>query len=174
MQAMTDQSGQDSNDCEDPEAIDPAQKRGLMVYIAIALLGCLVLMIVFINVPGIRASAGAAMTGTDWQLQSYADKTGVIIPAISNPAITATFSTNGRVSGFAGCNHYSATYSTMDYSITISPAATSLVFCTDPGIMDMEQAYLLDLEKSVEFRITESNLRMYDKTGKPLLVFVPV
>lgn len=174
MLAMDHQSGPDVNEHGEKQNAGPQQKHGLMVYVAIALLGCLVLMVVFINVPGTRASAGAAMTRTGWQLQSCADNTGVMITATSGPAITAMFSTNGRVDGFAGCNHYSATYLTRDYSIAISPAATSMMFCTGPGIMDLEQAYLSDLEKSVELRITESYLKMYDRTGKPLLVFVPV
>ena len=37
--------------------------------------------------------------------------------------------------------------------------------------MQQEQAYLEDLSKAVEIRINESNLNLYDKTGKPVLVF---
>jgi heat shock protein HslJ len=158
MLAMDDPTRPEGSENEVTEKAGPPGKPGFLVYVAVALLACLVLMVVFINVPGTRASAGAAMTRTDWQLEFSADKNGVMVPALSGPAITASFSRNGRVSGFSGCNHYTATYTTKDYSIAISPVATSLIFCTDPGIMDQEQVYLSDLEKSVELWITESEL----------------
>jgi heat shock protein HslJ len=46
------------------------------------------------------------------------------------------------------------------------------MYCENPIIMQQETVYLNDLSKAVEIRVSESNLNLYDKTGKPVLVFV--
>ena len=38
--------------------------------------------------------------------------------------------------------------------------------------MQQETAYINDLSKAVEIRVSESNLNLYDMTGKPVLMFV--
>jgi heat shock protein HslJ len=45
-------------------------------------------------------------------------------------------------------------------------------YCEKSILMQQERAYLNDLSKAVEIRVSESNLNLYDKTGKPVLVFV--
>ena len=148
------------------------QKMGLAFYGALALIGVLVFLIVFVNVPGIRASAGILLTQNTWTLQSYTDTTGVLVPVITGTPITAKFKINGTVSGSAGCNRYSANYTTRDLAITISPPVMIEMYCENPIVMQQESAYLNDLSKAVEIRVSESNLNLYDKTGKSMLVFV--
>jgi heat shock protein HslJ len=46
------------------------------------------------------------------------------------------------------------------------------MFCENPIVMQQETAYFNDLSITVELRVSESNLNLYDKTGKPVLVFV--
>ncbi|WP_321504440.1 META domain-containing protein [uncultured Methanoregula sp.] len=163
------------DDADDEYTNNPcreSQKPGLYLYIGIALLGCLVFLVVIVNIPGIEASAGMTMTRTSWQLQTYADASGGMDPVIS-PNITARFGKDGRLIGFAGCNDYIATYSTTNYAIQISPPATSLRQCPEPGVTALETLYLKDLGAATEFRVTDEALKLYNKTGQPLLVFVP-
>lgn len=134
-------------------------------------MGCLLLLLVFANVPGIRATAGTVMTRTDWQLQSYADATGVLVPVLSDPMITARFGKDGSITGLSGCNHYAATYTTKDYTINITNLAESAMYCPGPGVMAQETAYLSDLTASTDFRLSETGLRTFSQTGKPLLVY---
>jgi len=148
------------------------QKMGPAFYGALALIGVLVFLIVFVNVPGIRASAGMLLIQNTWTLQSYTYKTGVLVSAITGTPITAKFKIDGTVSGSAGCNRYSANYTTRDLAITISPPVMTEMYCENPIVMQQESAYLNDLSKAVEIRVSESNLNLYDKTGKPVLVFV--
>jgi heat shock protein HslJ len=152
----------------------PAEKTGLAFYAALALVGILVLMVVFLNYPAVKASAGTLMTQTNWTLQSYTDKTGILIPALSGRGVTARFARDGSMTGSAGCNQYAASYSTKDYSINITDTVSTLMFCTEPGVMDQESAYLEDLSKAASFRVDESFLKMYDNAGKPLMVFIPL
>lgn len=141
-----------------------------MVWIAITLIGCLVLLLIFANVPGIRSNAGSALEKAEWQLQSGVDGTGAMVPAVTGPAVTLRFN-DGSLAGVAGCNRYAATYTTEDYTINVTNLVRSEMYCMDPGVMAQEDAYLSDLDASTEFRITASELKMFDRTGKPLLVF---
>jgi heat shock protein HslJ len=172
---MTDDAVKSSLDLNKPPTDDASQKSpqkmGLAFYSALALVGVLVLLIVVMNVPGIRASAGITLTQSTWTLQSYADETGALVPAMNGTKVNARFGADGRTSGSSGCNQYAATYTTRDFAITISPPATTLMYCENPYVMQQESDYLNDLTKAVEFRVDESKLNLYDATGKLLLVF---
>jgi heat shock protein HslJ len=149
------------------------EKMGPAFYAALALVGILVIMVVFLNYPAAKASAGTLMTQTNWTLQSYTDKTGILIPALSGRGVSARFARDGSMTGSAGCNQYAASYSTKDYAINITNTVSTLMFCTEPGIMDQESAFLVDLPKVFSFRVDESFLKMYDDDGKLLMVFIP-
>jgi heat shock protein HslJ len=151
----------------------PPEKMGLAFYGALVLIGFLVLMVVFLNYPAVKASAGIVLTHTNWTLQYYTDKTGILIPGLSGTAVTTRFGNDGSLSGSAGCNHYSGRYSTSGYSLNISDTVSTLMYCPGAGIMDQESAFLSDLPRASSFRVDESSLRVYDSAGKPLLVFIP-
>jgi heat shock protein HslJ len=155
-----------------PTSMPQPGRRDLMVWVAMVLMGCLILLVVFVNVGGIRANAGMTMATTDWQLKSYADATGILVPTLSDPAVTIRFGQDGSVSGVAGCNHYAATYTTKDYNINITNLAESAMYCPEPGVMAQETSYLADLTASTDFRLSDTFLKTYSKTGKPLLVFI--
>jgi heat shock protein HslJ len=157
---------------QDKATVTQPQKMGLAFYGVLALIGVLVFLIVFVNVPGIRASAGMLLTQNTWTLRSYVDTSGTLVPAITGTPITARFGTNGKVRGSAGCNQYSANYTTGDLAISISQPVMTEMYCENPLVMQQETVYLNDLPKAVEIRVSESNLNLYDKTGKPVLVFV--
>ena len=113
---------------QDKTTTTQPQKMGLAFYGALALVGVLVFLIVFFNVPGIRASAGMLLTQNTWTLQSYVDASGVLSPAITGTPITARFGTDGKVRGSSGCNQYSANYTTRDLAISISPPVMTDMF----------------------------------------------
>jgi heat shock protein HslJ len=174
---MTDESPPGSGDSSPGEPDDspevPPEKMGLAFYAALALIGCLVLMVVVLNYPAVKANAGTVMTRTNWTLQSYTDATGIHIPVITGSEVTVRFSPDGRVSGSAGCNLYFSTYTTNDYTITLSGESVTKMYCQEPGIMNQELAFLVDLSKASSFRVSGSSLKFYDDAGKTLLVFVP-
>jgi heat shock protein HslJ len=162
----------------DPEDLDPAyspatqsQKMGLTFFGALALIGILVFLIVFVNAPGIRASAGVLLVKHTWTLQSYVDADGILIPANTVSPVTAGFSNDGSVLGSAGCNDYVANYTTRNLAITISQPVMTRKTCENRSVMQQESAYAGDLAKAVEFRVSESNLNLYDSTGRAVLVY---
>lgn len=149
----------------------PPEKMGSAFWGALALIGILVFLIVFINIPGIRASAEVLLTQHTWTLESYTDAGNVIVPTINGTPVTARFDTEGRVYGSAGCNLYSANYTTGNLAITISQPIMTEKYCENPLVMHQESAYLTDLSKVTELRVSASELNLYDKTGKPVLVY---
>jgi heat shock protein HslJ len=159
------------NQEQDTTTVTQSQKMGLAFYGALVLVGVLVFLIVFVNVPALRASAEMLLTQNTWTLQSYVDSGGVLVPAITGTPITAGFGIDGKVNGSAGCNQYSANYSMQDLAISVSTPLKTGKYCENPLIMQQEQAYFEDLLKAVEIRVNESNLNLYDKTGKPVLMF---
>jgi heat shock protein HslJ len=157
---------------QDRTTVTQPQTMGPAFYGALALVGVLVLLIVFFNVSGIRASAGMLLIQNSWTLESYVDTSGVLIPARTGTPITAKFNTDGTVSGSGRCNQYSSSYTTKDLAISISPPIMTEMYCENPIVMQQESAYLDDLSKAVELRVSESNLNLYKKTGTPVLMFV--
>lgn len=151
----------------------PPEKMGLPFYGALALVGLLVLMVVFLNYPAARASSGTIMTQMNWTLESLMNNTGMLVTTQSGTEVSALFNREGRMSGNAGCNQYSAAYQTQDYSINISGTSSTKMFCPGPGVMEQESAFLSDLSKVSSFRVSESALKLYDSAGKTVLVFVP-
>lgn len=149
------------------------EKMSRSFYLALALIGLLVVMVVFLNYPAQKALAGTTMTQTNWTLQSLADNTGILVPAMSGTEVTAVFDRDGKMTGNAGCNHYSASYSTKDYQLSITGVGSTMMFCSGQGVMEQESAYLADLNRASFFRVSESFLNVYDTSGKTVLVFVP-
>jgi len=58
-------------------------------------------------------------------------------------------------------------------AISVSQPVINGTYCENPVVMQQESAYLNDLSKAVEIRVTEANLNLYDQTGKPVLMFIP-
>jgi len=155
----------------EPEPVRP-QPLGLKLTFALALVGFLVILIFFADIQGARASAGIRMTKADWTLELYEDTAGNLVPVQPGTQITAAFLEGGRLSGSAGCNRYSATYAVRDLAITISSPVSTNIVCEDARIMRQESAYMNDLERTAVLRISNTSLKLFDESGKPVLVFV--
>lgn len=151
----------------------PPDQHGPMLWVAIALLGVLLFLVIFANIPDMRASAGTVITQQQWELLSYGDGTGAMVPALPSAAVTIRFQQNGIAAGRSGCGYYAVNYTTKGYGIAISNLVLADLLCSPPGVMDQESAYLVDLTNSTEFRVSETSLKMYGNDGRELLVFIP-
>jgi heat shock protein HslJ len=158
----------------DKSGVTESQTRGPAFYGALALVGVLVLLIVFYNVQGTRASSGKLLTQNTWTLKSYADTGGILVQVTNGTLITARFRTDGTMIGSGGCNKYNASYTTKDLAISISQPEMTEIYCENSIVMHQESAYIDDLSKVVVLRVNESNLNLYDKNGKTVLMFVAI
>lgn len=114
----------------------------------------------------------APLTGTTWYLNSIVDAQGQIwTPGAAYP-VSLLFSTDGKVSGKSGCNSYSGSYTTTGNSLTISDKfAVTLMYCGEPGVMDLETTYLAILPQMKMYKITGNELILSDGTGKITLLY---
>jgi len=113
----------------------------------------------------------APMTGTLWWLNSFVDSQGIFWSAGSANPISIQFADDGTVSGNAGCNSYSGSYTVTGSSISMSGFVTTLMYCGEPGVMDLETSYLGVLPMMKVYKISGNELTLSDGVGKITLVF---
>ncbi|MFA7694700.1 MAG: hypothetical protein WCX63_04105, partial [Methanoregula sp.] len=67
-----------------------------------------ILVLVFLF--GLTSQPATLRSSPNWTLVSYRDATGILIPVINTGDITARFERGGNITGFSGCNLYTAAY----------------------------------------------------------------
>ncbi len=155
------------------QEIPKTAPMGRNFYIVMALIGLLCFLIIFFNIPNTRASAATTLVTNNWTLQSYTDRTGVLVPVYNGTSVTAKFGIDGMVTGSAGCNRYISTYTVKEYALSITAPGLTKMYCPAPGVMDQEMAFVSLLPQASEIRIHGPDLNIYNTTGQPILIFVP-
>lgn len=154
---------------------DPATGlHGYMLYLAIALIALLVFLVFFGNTLGPGAIPGTAITENRWSLRSFSNPDGTVTPVLNGTTINATFSPGGKLTGYGGCNYYSARYLVHDTSIVISPMTTTDMACWDNRTTFQESRYYALAGDAAALRVRDRVLTLYGTDGKPLLVFSPL
>ena len=106
-----------------------------------------------------------SLEGTEWTVINF-NTTQAVTSPILGTEITAGFA-EGRISGSAGCNRYTAGYTVTPGSdaMSIGPAAATRALCTEPpGIMEQEAAYLAALP-TVQTHRTEGGNLILERDG---------
>ncbi|PKL61429.1 MAG: META domain-containing protein [Methanomicrobiales archaeon HGW-Methanomicrobiales-2] len=115
----------------------------------------------------------APLAGTEWTLESSSLNGETVSSVIAGTTVTATFSSEGRVTGNAGCNSYGAGYVLDGTKITIEPPISTKMYCNDPeGVMEQESTYLNLLPSVSSYRVEGNHLVLSDATGADLLFFM--
>jgi heat shock protein HslJ len=92
-------------------------------------------------------------------------------PLVPDAAPTAEFS-GDQISGSAGCNTYSGTYTISGSEFTIGDVASTEMWCMEPeGVMDQEQTYLAALASVASYRLAKERLEVLDGRGDVILIF---
>jgi heat shock protein HslJ len=118
------------------------------------------------------AAKEAPLTGVTWSLISFNNGKGAISSVILDTEITAVFGEDGSLAGSAGCNSYSASYSTDGDTISIGMAATTLMMCAEPaGIMEQEAAYLAAIQTAATYEVGSQRLDLIDADGKTMATY---
>jgi heat shock protein HslJ len=116
--------------------------------------------------------AAPSLTDMTWHVQSYNNGRGGVVTVQSGTQLTATFGADGRLSGSAGCNTYTGTYTVDGSSMSIGPLATTRIACPEP-IMQQENAYLAALAATSQFMLTPDRLTLRDADGATQVILVP-
>ena len=80
---------------------------------------------------------------------------------------------DGTLSGSAGCNNYTATYTVDGDQISITPVATTMMMCAEPeGVMEQEAEYIAALGTAATFAIEGDQLELRTADGALVASFV--
>jgi heat shock protein HslJ/sporulation protein YlmC with PRC-barrel domain len=108
--------------------------------------------------------------GTVWELRYFGSDIQ-LNPTILETQITAQFE-GDQMSGSAGCNTYTATFTREGAELTISDLAVTDKSCAEPeGIMSQEEQFLSDLQSAGRLVQVGSALEISDVNGEPTLLF---
>jgi heat shock protein HslJ len=115
----------------------------------------------------------AASPAGSWTVTSLATPDAVTSP-IPGTELTATFAEDGTLSGSAGCNTYTATYTATGGDIAISPPAATQKLCPEPeGVSEQETAYLTALPQAARFGMGEHGLELLRADGTIVATYAP-
>lgn len=120
----------------------------------------------------VYAAISQDLAGTSWDLIAYNNGTGGFQSTVIDVAVTADFAEDGTLSGSAGCNNYSASWTAEDGSIEIGPAAATLMACADAQVTVQETRYLELLTLADTYRIDAGTLEMFDADGTRTLQYL--
>ena len=118
------------------------------------------------------ASAGALeLDGTSWLLTDYISPDGAVftVPAAVTPLLAFE---GGNLTGNAGCNTFSSTYTVTGDAIELGPIMSTKMACEEP-MASVEGAYLAALESIDKVAILDDGkLQLWDDGGKTTLAFL--
>lgn len=106
-----------------------------------------------------------ALAGTWWVtgINNHRQALASVLPG-AKP--TVEFSPTGAISGFGGCNRYSATYTLLHDTISVTAPASTRMRCTHPaGVMEQELDLLQALQTVTEFRQQANRLELRRADG---------
>jgi heat shock protein HslJ len=115
---------------------------------------------------GVRNAPSKALTGRVWVLAALLGR-----QPVRGSEITSAFTTAGKVSGSAGCNHYSGTYTSSGSTIRISaPLASTRKVCTHE-VDVQEKSFLKTLASARRFSVNGVKLTLKTAAGKAILTY---
>jgi heat shock protein HslJ len=122
---------------------------------------------------GGSAVTAQPLAGIRWVLEMYRGSSGSNVPVIPTTNVTALFGPAGDLTGSAGCNSYTGSYTLSGQNgISIGPLATTLMYCGEPGVMDQETAYLTLIRTVASYEVTgDGMLNLKNAAGTPVLVY---
>ncbi|MCX7893176.1 MAG: META domain-containing protein [Burkholderiales bacterium] len=107
------------------------------------------------------AAQRETLAGTSWRVTAYNNGRQAVVGAKDGTALTIAFSEDGRVSGSAGCNSFSATFKQAGAKLSIGPAAATRKMCAAPaGVMEQEREFLKALETVATARAEGDRLEL--------------
>ena len=116
------------------------------------------------------------LQGRLWQLTTYRNADGVIVPAQDAPAFTLMFENAVNLSGQA-CDVYRASYSRDDRFLRLAgPVAVSRRLCANVSDAAAQQAsaYIAVLGEVDSYRVDAESLLLRDETGRMIARFAAV
>jgi len=105
------------------------------------------------------------LAGTSWRATAINNGKGGVVGVASVSSVTLAFGADGRASGSAGCNNFTAGYTVDGSSLRFGPAAVTQKMCAETGVMEQEAAFLKALESVATARVEADGLELRTADG---------
>jgi heat shock protein HslJ len=105
------------------------------------------------------------LAGTSWRATGINNGRGAVASIVLGSEVTMIFGADGRVTGFAGCNHYNAGYEADASRLKFTQAAATRKMCASEDVMRQEQAFLAALETVATARFEGRRLDLRSADG---------
>ena len=103
-------------------------------------------------------SSTPTLTGVNWQWTAMQETVPASQSVVPNPEnYTITFNTDGTAAIKADCNNVTANYTMSGSSLTITPGASTLMYCGDAS---QDTIYLASLAKVSNYAIVNGDLQL--------------
>ena len=111
------------------------------------------------------------LAGTAWKATGINNGKGGVVSVASGSTVSIAFGTDGRASGSAGCNNFTAGYTVDGSSLRFGPAAATRKMCPEAGVMEQEAAFLKALESVATARVEADRLELRTADGALAAMF---
>jgi heat shock protein HslJ len=152
--------------------MEPVKKTKKLPLLPV-LAGLMILIPILVTTGCTGNAPGPVPEGTRWTLTDYFSD-GISRPALNGTTVTLEFGNDGKITGSAGCNHYFADYGIKGTAITIGQAGSTEMYCTAPGVMEQESAYLTLLNNAASVTAGNNQLTLADAKGTTILSFTKI
>ncbi len=116
------------------------------------------------NILVYQAAPADPLTGTTWTATEVNNGKGAVASVAAGTTITASFGSDGQVTGSGGCNEYSATFTAADGTIVVGPVGATRKMC-DPTVSEQETAYFTALDAAATYTVQGNTLELRDAGG---------
>lgn len=106
-----------------------------------------------------------SLAGSEWSATFYNNGKGAVVNVLPGTTITAVFGADNTLSGSAGCNQYSTTYTIDGNDMIISGAIATTRMACEQAVMDQEMAYLAALPTTASYSIVNGELDLRTTEG---------
>ena len=111
------------------------------------------------------AQVQPSLTQPVWSATFYNNGKGAVVNVLIGTTITAVFGADSTLSGTAGCNQYSTTYTIDGSNMIISGAIATTMMACEQAVMDQEMAYLAALPTTASYSIVNGALDLRTTGG---------
>jgi heat shock protein HslJ len=111
------------------------------------------------------AAQSQSLAGTSWRATGINNGRQAVVSLVAGSSVTMEFAADGKVSGSAGCNRYTATYQADGRKLRFGPAAATRRMCAAVGVMEQERAFLKALETVATMRMEGDRLELRTAEG---------
>jgi len=120
-----------------------------------------------------QEASAAGLVG-EWQIIGYLDEAkNAFTSTLAEPVSTMTLADDGTVSGNAGCNDFSGSYSADETNIAFSPLGITRKACSPDEVMTQEALVLANLQAATTWQTTAAGVDLFRADGTRVVSLAP-